>query len=102
MENQNFSVCGLDCHVCDSFENSCKECSFFKECELPKRHALTGTPKCPIYNCIKSKGYESCGECEALPCKLWSEFKIPGWTDEQHRQSIIDRVELLHKIYEKA
>ncbi|MDR1055543.1 MAG: DUF3795 domain-containing protein [Prevotellaceae bacterium] len=99
MYTQNFSVCGVDCYICDSFEDGCRNCDAAKECDFLLRHRNVGTTACPIYNCIIGKGFESCGQCELLPCNLWSEFKYSGWTEQEHKQSIIDRVELLRKMY---
>jgi len=32
---------------------------------------------CPIRDCVKSKGFESCYQCDDFPCKLIDKFPIP-------------------------
>ena len=32
---------------------------------------------CPIRDCVKSKGFESCHQCDDFPCKLIDRFPIP-------------------------
>jgi len=102
--NKDISVCGIDCGVfcveCNKHEelqnNPCKGCN-----------AIEGKPfwikafnfdVCPIYACAKDKKFNHCGECEQLPCNIYLELRDPSMSDEQHQQSINERVKVLKNL----
>ena len=65
--NDLISCCGSDCSTCYCFGNMCKGCNAVCGKVF---HAPEGK-ECPIYYCCKiENGYESCGECDKLPCDL--------------------------------
>ena len=88
----SLSPCGINC---GEFE-ACKEagCS---DC-----HSIQGKPfyikefgleTCPMYDCpVNQKGYQTCGECDELPCKIYYDWKDPSMSDEEHINSINERV----------
>lgn len=88
------SPCGINCHECQVKESCSGDC-----------HASEGKPfyikdfgfeVCPMYDCaVNQKGYKTCAECPELPCKTYYDWKDPDMTEEEHIQSINDRVKLL-------
>jgi hypothetical protein len=88
------SPCGIDCEQCPYKESCGGSC-----------HAIEGKPfyikdfgvaVCPLYDCpVNQKGYKTCAECPDLPCQLYYDWKDPSMTDEEHIQSINERVEHL-------
>ena len=91
----SLSPCGINC---GEFE-ACKEmgCS---DC-----HEIKGKPSylkdydvetCPMYDCsVNQKGYQTCAECEELPCQIYQEWRDPSMSDEEHLNSINERVKTL-------
>ena len=90
----HMSPCGIDCDSCPYKEQCGGDC-----------HAIEGKPfyikdfgfeTCLIYDCaVNKKGYQTCGECSELPCKVWEEWRDPSMNEEAHLQSIKDRAEAL-------
>ena len=86
----NYSPCGIDCD----------QCEYFRECG--GCHAIEGKPfylkdfgldVCPMYDCpVNKKGYGTCAECPELPCQTYYDCKDPSMTDEEHINSINERV----------
>jgi hypothetical protein len=49
-----------------------------KGCLAEKEEDIFGYCKmCPIRDCVKSKGFESCYQCEDFPCKFIDKFPVP-------------------------
>ena len=88
------SPCGIDCESCEYHENCGGGC-----------HGIEGKPfylkdfgvdVCPMYDCpVNNKGYRTCGECPELPCQVYYDWKDPSMSDEEHINSIHERVEAL-------
>lgn len=93
-----FSVCGCDCSKCDYFQK--KECI---DCQQIQGKVwwidYLNVDLCPIYNCvINTKKIESCGLCAEIPCNLWYDLKDPNHSNEQHNQSVAERIKSLKKL----
>ncbi len=90
------SVCGCECSKCDYFhKKECPGCN-----QIQGKVWWTGYVNascCPIYDCVKANRIDNCGLCPELPCTSWYDLKDPNLTDEQHNQSIVERVERLKK-----
>ena len=89
------SACGLICDECPSYGKECDGCKTVKgQTFWAKEMMLDQT--CPLFNCsVNTKGLQSCGGCQELPCQLFREMKDPNSTDEEHQLSLIQRVERL-------
>lgn len=91
----SLAPCGINCgeyEVCKTA--GCGGC-----------HAIQGKPfyikdfgveACPLYDCpVNNKGYHTCAECSELPCKIYHDWKDPSMSDEEHLNSIDERVKTL-------
>ena len=88
----NLSPCGIPCENCTL--KGCEGCHNIQG--KPFYLKDFGVDVCPLYDCpVNKKGYITCAECADLPCRLFYDWKDPGMTDEQHIQSINDRVNAL-------
>jgi len=65
--NKIQSRCGLLCGECD-YRKSCG-CG---GCIETNRHPFHG--ECPVAKCCQDKGFEHCGECPDIPCRLLTEY----------------------------
>ena len=90
----NCGVCGALCEKCPFFKETCAGCI---ECAGKVFWAVEHFGgSCPLYACaVTERGYKSCGECAELPCRLFFEMKDPSMTDEEHKKSIDERVNIL-------
>ncbi|HPE18781.1 MAG TPA: DUF3795 domain-containing protein, partial [Tenuifilaceae bacterium] len=60
--------------------------------------ALEAMPNkiCPIFDCsVNRRLFKNCGECNELPCKVFTELKDPNVSDLDHELSVQKRVLLL-------
>lgn len=90
------SVCGTDCSECGCFGTICKGCN---SCQGKVFHAPEGRA-CPIYECAREeKGLADCGQCSAVPCKIWQKTRDPKFSDEAFQQNIQQR---LHQLREAS
>lgn len=88
------TVCGIDCRMCDLYQKDCAGCNEIKGCVFWA--SMFNQTVCPIYDCaVNEKKYKNCGQCEKLPCEIYSEVKDPATTDEEHKARIKERVERL-------
>ncbi|MGQ9620752.1 MAG: DUF3795 domain-containing protein [Bacteroidales bacterium] len=91
------SACGLICSNCEYYQTPCAGCyavrgSTFWAIEMMPSQV------CPLFDCVvNKKGLKSCGECDELPCKLFTEMKDSSVSDEEHIRMIGVRVERLKK-----
>ncbi len=86
------SVCGTDCSACDCYGNMCEGC---RTCSGKVFHAPEGQA-CAIYNCaVHGKKLENCGQCSAVPCKIWMDVRDPRFSDEAFDENIKMRVQTL-------
>lgn len=90
--NQIISACGLSCGACDYLKTRCPGChaaggeTFWAKDSMPDG-------MCPLYKCsVIEKKYHSCGQCAELPCQKFVDLKDPAISEEQHKQSIQERV----------
>jgi hypothetical protein len=89
------STCGLKCDECEYFGKTCDGC---REVKGSTFWAVEMIPSkvCPLYDCaVNQRGYYDCGECPELPCPAFIQMKDPAISDEEHRQMIRLRVDLL-------
>ena len=103
--DRDISVCGIDCAVasieCNKMDkelqkNPCKGCNAAEGKIYWTKYLNLDT--CPIYSCAKEKQLAHCGECAQLPCNIYFEMKDPAFSDEQHQQSIKDRINVLKSL----
>ena len=91
----SLSPCGINCGEFEACKSSgCGGC-----------HKIQGKPfylkdfgvdVCPMYDCpVNQKGLTTCAECSELPCKIYYDWKDPSMTDEEHINSINERVKIL-------
>lgn len=93
--DQMLSVCGLLCSQCNFCGNECRGCLVVKGATFWAKEAM---PEgiCPLYQCaVMDKKLENCGQCSELPCNKFMGLKDPNISDEQHNQSIQERVSRL-------
>lgn len=91
---QILSACGILCNECNFFGKECQGC--IQQLGKPFWTVEYKIPACPLYDCsVNERKYKNCGDCAELPCKTYREMKDPNSTEEEHQQSIIDRVKRL-------
>jgi hypothetical protein len=91
---ENISCCGCKCNECDFYNISCKGCS--AEIGAPYWVQYIEKNVCPIYQCcINEKSFTSCSKCNNLPCKIYYESQDPTMTEEEHNNSVLERVNIL-------
>ncbi len=95
--NKEMSVCGCVCSDCEYLKKS--ECSgCFKIKGKVWWASYISATVCPIYACvIDKKKINHCGRCPEIPCQLWRDLKDPNYTDEQHEESMRNRIENFKK-----
>lgn len=63
---KNLGFCGVDCSVCkDYLEGKCPSC---------RESVWTDDDICHPVKCCTDKGISVCGQCDAFPCEMMSEF----------------------------
>jgi hypothetical protein len=87
------TACGCDCKDCKEYKQSCDGCAEIKGRVFWAPYV--GGEVCPIYGCSDGKGFAHCGECDALPCKIYFDTRDPSMTQEEHEASIHERAERL-------
>ncbi len=88
------SVCGIYCNSCAHLDIECAGgCDVLKGRVYWVQHI--GAEICPIYKCVKDNNQTDCGDCVKLPCETWFTLKDPALTEEEHQQSIQERVACL-------
>lgn len=88
------SSCGIVCSECRDFPDVCSGCPT----ALGKPYWVkeVGITICPLYACCADdRNLDDCGLCADFPCPLYFELKDPSLSDEEHRQGIRDRAEIL-------
>jgi hypothetical protein len=78
--NQNTLAgkCGLYCGICTDYHEAkvCKGCG----CDCVGCAAHWHHQDCQIYQCAEGKGYDTCADCEDLPCTMLIQFAYdPRW-----------------------
>ena len=92
------TVCGVYCEKeCRAFGDECEGC-----------HQLQGKVSwakfinkevCPIYECVKAKGFTTCLECDQLPCNIWLiDTKNPDMSDKDYAEHLQDRINNLRNM----
>ena len=90
--NDMISCCGLDCSTCYCFGKMCKGCNAL----CGKVFHVPDGKECVIYHCCKiQNGYDSCGECDKLPCELILGTRDPNMSEEEFMNSVDERVKRL-------
>ena len=92
----HLSPCGIDCEQCDYFKD-CGGCNTIEG--KPFYLKDFDVEVCPMYDCSVNKmGYKTCGECSALPCQIFYDWKDPSMTDNEHIDSVIERTLVLESL----
>jgi hypothetical protein len=87
------NVCGAECAGCVLLKDCKGTCTEIQGKVFWTKYM--GMEVCPIFKCVSDHKYKNCGDCTKIPCELWFSLKDPSSTDEQHRQSVSDRVKKL-------
>lgn len=86
--------CGVDCGGCHLSKQCGGSCYGIKG--KPFYLKDFGVETCPLYDCpVNQNGFKTCAECEKLPCELFYSWKDPSMSEEQHLESIEQRVKSL-------
>ncbi len=89
------SACGIDCSKCSYFKITCDGCIAVKGSPFWAKDFFPGKI-CSLYECAVIKNsFKNCGQCNELPCKMYVELKDPNMSDEEHKKSIVERVQRL-------
>ena len=92
---KNISKCGVICEVdCHAFALECAGCNQLQG--QVSWAAFYGKDTCPIFACALSNGYDNCGQCPDVPCKIWFQTRNPAATDEEFEADIRKRLKNLH------
>jgi hypothetical protein len=97
-KDAGLSVCGCNCLACDYLKKS--KCNGCDQVEGKVWWAnFVSKSVCLIYECVVDlKKIDNCGICSDLPCQIWRDLKDPSYTDEQHENSINERVVILKSL----
>ena len=88
------SVCGLECDTCRAFGTVCKGCR--EENGKPFWTKNEGKRFCDMFSCcVYKKKLNHCGECDALPCQFFHQYKDPLLSKEEFEKALAERVERL-------
>lgn len=87
------SACGLLCNECEAFGESCGGC--IEVAGRPSWAKDAGIEVCELFECTANRGFGTCGECDAVPCKRMVELKDPRITQEAHIDDLRVRVDRL-------
>lgn len=92
MNGKSLNPCGTNCDNCRLYNEMCDGCQNLKGIVFwTKEHIENGI--CPIYDCsVNNHSYNDCGFCAKLPCNIYFDLKDPEISEEDHRNSIIERV----------
>lgn len=92
---KSFSCCGTDCSSYYCYGTMCKGCNESKGIVF---HCESGK-ECNIYHCCRIKHqYQSCAECEQLPCEIWRATRDPKFSDEEFEKNIQERIGNMKKL----
>ena len=92
---KTISACGLDCSACEFYKKTCAGCYAVNGSTFWAREMMPNKV-CPLFQCaFNDRRYESCGDCDELPCAMFIQMKDPASTDEEHQRMIQLRVERL-------
>ena len=86
------SCCGADCSSCYCYGDMCKGCNVVcgKVFHAPKGK------ECPIYYCCRiQNSFQSCGECDKLPCALIIGTRDPSMSEEEFMKNVDERIKRL-------
>lgn len=90
----SYSPCGIDCGACEEACGGCRE----TEGRAFWVGLYSDGDVCPKYDCaINKKGFNHCGQCPELPCKLYDD-RNPSTPPEVHELNVKKRVELLRSL----
>jgi len=92
------SFCGVNCAAeCHAYNTDCEGCL-----ELDGKvswAAFYGKEYCPIVECLRAKGLNSCSDCGLAPCDVWILTRNPKASDAEFQADIERR---LRNLEEKA
>lgn len=87
------SACGLLCNECEAFGESCSGC--IQVAGRPSWAKDVGIDVCELFECAVNRGFGTCGECDAVPCKRMVKLRDPRITPEAHIDELRARVDRL-------
>ena len=88
------SVCGVCCSTdCKAYKTECEGCVEL-DGKIPWA-VFYGKELCPIVECARAKGLESCADCGLAPCQVWLDTRDPDASDEQFAADIANRLKNL-------
>ncbi len=97
MNDKVISPCGTRCVSCNDYPDNCKGCYAIKGKVYWTEYV--GIEVCPLYDCpINQHGYNTCADCENIPCQKWFDLKDPAVTDKAFEQEIQERLNTLKEL----
>jgi len=92
------TVCGVYCEKeCQAYGGECAGCHQLKGKVSWTKYIDKDV--CPIYACVMEKGYQTCLECELMPCKIWLvETKNPSLSDKDYTAELQNRIKNLYEM----
>jgi hypothetical protein len=94
---RSLSVCGVCCPTdCKAYQTECEGCvalgggipwAVFYDREF-----------CPIFDCVRDKGFSSCADCGLAPCQVWLDTRDPSASDGQFAADLANRLSNLKKL----
>ena len=85
------SACGIVCNDCEYFKSKCTGCFVISGKPFWVKEA--NKKICEIYECcVKNHGYDNCGQCSEVPCKIMEELKPENVTQEEHFKNLEKQV----------
>ncbi len=91
------SVCGVNCPSdCRAYGNECEGCVKLGG-KIPWA-VFYDRERCPIYDCVRGRGLNSCGNCGLAPCDTWRATRDPDASDEQFAADLANRLKNLSKL----
>lgn len=91
---KTISICGVDCTTCREYGKTCNGCEAIQGKVFWAPYMELDC--CPIYRCCKDeKKHDHCGKCNQLPCQLYIDTRDPSYSEEEHLESIKERVKVL-------
>ncbi|WP_304508568.1 DUF3795 domain-containing protein [Anaerotignum sp.] len=95
--NENTSCCGVVCTICEHFPGKCQGCAKIEG--KPFWLKFIGEHICSIYHCcIEKKGLHHCGQCDHLPCDLYTQAYDPTKTKAENESILRKQLEELERM----
>ena len=83
-------ACGIYCGDCEYLGKQCEGCGLVQGKPFWADQVPGGV--CPIHDCCcNKKELEHCGLCPDFPCKIFTDLRDPGMSDEEFTESLSSR-----------